>query len=42
VNATNSRAIAFYDRKGYAKVGMAYFVLGAERYENHVLAGPDA
>ncbi len=42
VNATNSRAIAFYDRKGYVKVGTAYFVLGTERYENHVLAGPDA
>jgi diamine N-acetyltransferase len=42
VNATNRRAIAFYDRKGYAQVGTAYFVLGAERYENHVLAGPDA
>jgi ribosomal protein S18 acetylase RimI-like enzyme len=42
VNATNDRAIAFYDRKGYAKVGTAYFVLGTERYENHVLAGPDA
>jgi ribosomal protein S18 acetylase RimI-like enzyme len=41
VNATNSRAIAFYDRKGYAKVGTAYFVLGTERYENHVLAGPN-
>src|SRR5262245_29897424 len=42
VNATNSRAIAFYDRKGYVKIGTAYFVLGTERYENHVLAGPDA
>ena len=31
VNATNNRAIAFYDRKGYAKVGTAYFVLGTER-----------
>lgn len=42
VNATNSRAIAFYDRKGYVKVGTAYFVLGTGRHENHVLAGPDA
>ena len=42
VNVTNSRAIAFYARKGYAKVGTAYFVLGTERHENHVLAGPDA
>ena len=41
VNAHNSRAIAFYDWKGYTKVGTAYFVLGTERYENHVLAGPD-
>ena len=31
VNATNNRAIAFYDRKGYAKVGTAYFVRGTER-----------
>jgi GNAT superfamily N-acetyltransferase len=42
VNATNCRAIAFYDWKGYTKIGTAYFVLGTERYENHVLAGPDA
>ena len=41
VNVHNSRAITFYDRKGYTKVGTAYFVLGTERYENHVLAGPD-
>ena len=41
VNATNCRAIAFYDRKGYTKIGTAYFVLGTARYENHVLAGPD-
>ncbi|HEY5867025.1 MAG TPA: hypothetical protein VI542_15995 [Candidatus Tectomicrobia bacterium] len=31
VNATNNRAIAFYDRKGSAKVGTAYCVLGTER-----------
>jgi ribosomal protein S18 acetylase RimI-like enzyme len=40
VNAHNSRAIAFYDRKGYTKVGTTYFVLGTEHYENHGLAGP--
>jgi len=40
VNATNGRAIAFYDRKGYTQVGTAYFVLGTERYANHVLVGP--
>jgi GNAT superfamily N-acetyltransferase len=42
VNVTNSRAIAFYDRKGYIKIGTAYFILGTERHENHVLAGPAA
>jgi GNAT superfamily N-acetyltransferase len=42
VHATNSRAIAFYDRKGSVTVGTAYCVLGTGRHENHVLAGPDA
>lgn len=42
VNAKNSRAIAFYARQGYSKVGTAFFVLGAGRYENHVLIGRDA
>jgi diamine N-acetyltransferase len=42
VNARNSRAISFYLRHAYAKIGTAYFVLGTGRYENHVLVGPDA
>jgi diamine N-acetyltransferase len=42
VNAQNARAIAFYDRQGYSKVGTTYFVLGEGRYENHVLVGADA
>ena len=39
VNATNDRAMAFYARLGYRKIGTSYFVLGNARYENHVLAG---
>ncbi|MDM4767179.1 GNAT family N-acetyltransferase [Pelomonas sp. SE-A7] len=42
VNARNDRAIAFYDRQGYSKVGTSYFVLGEGRHENHVLVGRDA
>ena len=42
VNAKNARAIAFYARQGYAKVGTTYFVLGEGRHENHVLIGADA
>jgi ribosomal protein S18 acetylase RimI-like enzyme len=42
VNAQNARAIAFYARQGYSKVGTTYFVLGQGRYENHVLVGADA
>ncbi len=42
VNARNARAIAFYYRRGYSKVGTTYFVLGKGRHENHVLVGADA
>jgi ribosomal protein S18 acetylase RimI-like enzyme len=42
VNAENTRAIAFYQRQGYAKVGATYFVLGQGRHENHVLVGSAA
>jgi diamine N-acetyltransferase len=42
VNAKNVRAIAFYARQGYVKVGTTYFVLGQSRHENHVLVGGDA
>lgn len=41
VNARNARAIAFYARQGYAKVGTTDFVLGQSRHENHVLVGGD-
>lgn len=40
VNARNVRAIDFYAGQGYSKVGTAYFALGQERHENHVLVGP--
>jgi diamine N-acetyltransferase len=39
VNAKNDRALAFYARQGYAKVGTTYFELGEGRHENHVLVG---
>jgi diamine N-acetyltransferase len=39
VNAQNARAVAFYARQGYTKVGSTYFVLGEGRHENHVLVG---
>lgn len=42
VNARNDRAIGFYTRLGYAKVGTTYFVLGEGRYENHVMVGRGA
>lgn len=42
VNAQNARAIAFYDRQGYTKIGTTWFVLGEGRHENHVLVGPGA
>ena len=42
VNAENTRAVAFYQRQGYAKVGATYFVLGQGRHENHVLVGSAA
>jgi len=42
VNAQNARAIAFYARHGYNRVGTTYFVLGECRHENQVLIGGDA
>lgn len=42
VNAQNARAITFYARQGYSKVGITYFTLGQGRYENHVLVGAEA
>ena len=40
VNIHNANAIGFYDSEGFIRVGTAYFELGGERYENHLLAGP--
>lgn len=37
VNAQNFPAIAFYEAHAYSRVGTAYFELGGERFENHVL-----
>ncbi len=42
VNAQNARAIAFYARQGYEKIGTTHFVLGHGHHENHVLIGPRA
>jgi GNAT superfamily N-acetyltransferase len=39
VNSRNSRAIAFYAKHGYTRLGTTYFELGAARHENLVLAG---
>jgi diamine N-acetyltransferase len=38
VNAKNYPAIAFYKKHGLAQTGTAYFELGGEKHENHVLA----
>lgn len=40
VNARNARAIAFYARQGYQRIGTMDFVLGSKAHENHVLASP--
>jgi diamine N-acetyltransferase len=37
VNAKNSPAIAFYAKHGLVKAGTAYFELGGEKHENHVM-----
>jgi len=42
VNAENWPAMAFYNRHGFVKTGIAYFELGGEKYENHVLVSADA
>ncbi|MFT3665020.1 GNAT family N-acetyltransferase [Piscinibacter sp.] len=41
-NSKNSRAIAFYAKHGYRKLGITYFELGGEKHENLVLGGKDA
>ncbi len=42
VNSKNGRAIEFYTKHGYAKLGITYFELGDGKYENLVLGGRDA
>jgi diamine N-acetyltransferase len=37
VNAKNLPAIAFYAKQGLVKTGTAYFELGGEKHENHVM-----
>jgi len=41
-NSQNGRAIAFYAKHGYKKVGVTFFKLGNDEFENLVLVGPDA
>lgn len=40
VYAQNASAIAFYAARGYSTIGTAWFLLGGERHENHVLVAP--
>ncbi|WP_395316181.1 GNAT family N-acetyltransferase [Variovorax sp. UC74_104] len=37
VNVLNRRACAFYEKHGFTRKGTAWFVLGNDRHENHVL-----
>ena len=37
-NSQNRRAIAFYAKHGYTRIGVTYFELGDEKHENVVLA----
>lgn len=41
-NVRNSKALAFYQRQGYSRIGTTYFALGHSQHENHVFIGPDA
>jgi ribosomal protein S18 acetylase RimI-like enzyme len=41
-NSLNSRAIAFYAKHGYTKIGITYFELGDAKHENLVLCREDA
>jgi ribosomal protein S18 acetylase RimI-like enzyme len=41
-NSLNGRAIAFYSKHGYTKVGITFFELGDEKHENVVLVGAAA
>jgi diamine N-acetyltransferase len=38
VSVENSRAIDFYCRQGFVRIGTTHFVIGDEAYENHVMA----
>jgi ribosomal protein S18 acetylase RimI-like enzyme len=38
-NSRNGRAIAFYAKHGYTKVGTTFFELGNEKHQNVVLLG---
>lgn len=42
VNSRNTRAIAFYAKRGYFKVGSTFFELEDEKHENLVLVRQDA
>ena len=42
VNSKNHRAIDFYFKNGYKKIGTTYFSLGEEKHENLVLSNPAA
>jgi diamine N-acetyltransferase len=41
-NSQNGRAIAFYAKHGYTKVGITFFEFGNEKHENVVLVGAAA
>ncbi len=41
-NSQNRRAIAFYTKHGYTKIGITHFELDTEKHENVVLVGRDA
>ncbi len=40
VNAQNAKAIAFYQKMGYQKIGTRFFKMDDGEHENHVLLGP--
>jgi diamine N-acetyltransferase len=42
VNSKNARAIAFYTKHKYHKLGITYFALGDEKHENLILVSQDA
>jgi ribosomal protein S18 acetylase RimI-like enzyme len=42
VNSRNLRALAFYEKHGYTRLGITHFTLGHAQHENLVLGGPHA